>query len=66
MTSATTRLWTVDEACELLRLGQTKLYELMNSGELPFIKLPPGSNNAGRRIEQAAIDAFLERNRVQT
>ena len=35
----------------------------MNSGELAYVKLPPGTNNSGRRIEQAEIDAFIARNR---
>ena len=29
------------------------------------VKLPPGTPQAGRRIEQSEIDAFIERNRVR-
>jgi excisionase family DNA binding protein len=60
-----TRLRTVEEAREQLGVAKTKVYELMSSGELAFVKLPPGSNNAGRRIEQAEIDAFIARNRTR-
>ena len=57
-------LHTVERACELLGFGKDKIYALMRSGELAFIKLPPGTKQSGRRIEQAEIERFLDRNRV--
>lgn len=60
----TRRLVSVDEACEQLGIAKTKLYELMRTGDLASVKLPPGTNMAGRRIEQAEIDDFIARNRT--
>lgn len=53
--NTTTKLVTVDEACEHLRVGKTLLYELLGSGELPSLTI-------GRRrlIPSAALDAFIE------
>jgi excisionase family DNA binding protein len=56
---------TVDEACEQLGIAKTKLYELMRTGELASVKLPPATEQSGRRIEQAEIERFIDRNRVQ-
>ncbi|MEU9159044.1 helix-turn-helix domain-containing protein [Streptomyces sp. NPDC048424] len=47
-------LCTVKDAVALLRLGRSTVYELMASGELPFIKL-----GRARRIKRADIDAFV-------
>lgn len=63
-TPGASRLLSVEEACEQLGIRKRKIYELMGSGELASIKLPPGSKQSGRRIEQSEIDAFIERNRV--
>ncbi len=57
------RLVTVAVAAEQLGLSQRTVYELMNSGELASIKLPPHTQQAARRIEQTEIDAFIKRNR---
>jgi excisionase family DNA binding protein len=57
------KLLTVDEAQGQLGISRDKIYELMSGGELAFVKLPPGTKHAGRRIEQAEINAFIERNR---
>ena len=32
-------LYTVNEACDVLRIGRTKIYELMSDGRLPFARL---------------------------
>lgn len=63
-TPATGQLLTVEQARDLLGIGHDKIYKLMASGELAYVKLPPGSTQAGRRIEEAEIRAFIERNRV--
>lgn len=53
-------LRTVREACVQLRVGKTKLYELMASGDLKSIPLPTASGQKPRRrIRQSAIDAFI-------
>ena len=59
-------LRTVDQACEQLGVERSKLYELMRQGHIASIKLPPGTAQSGRRIEQAELDAFIVRNRVQS
>ena len=58
-------LLTVEQAADLLGIGHDKIYKLMASGDLAYVKLPPGSKQAGRRIEPREITAFIERNRVQ-
>ncbi len=63
MTSATQRLLTVAEACAQLGIKTRKFYELCASGEIASIKMPPGTHQSGRRVEQSEIDAFIERNR---
>jgi excisionase family DNA binding protein len=53
-------LVTLKEAGRLLGgIGQTKVYDLLNKRELPFVKI-------GRcvRIELVAIQAFIDRQRI--
>lgn len=63
MADSTPKLVTVAEAMEQLGVGKPKIYELMGTGEIAFISLPPHTKQAGRRIEQAEIDAFVARHR---
>jgi excisionase family DNA binding protein len=44
------------QACELLSVGLTRLYELMNKGELESFHI-----GRARRITTASIHAFIER-----
>ncbi|GHI88320.1 helix-turn-helix domain-containing protein [Streptomyces xanthophaeus] len=53
--SAAPVLCTVKDAVVLLRLGRSTVYELMASGELPFVKL-----GRCRRIKRSDIDAFVD------
>jgi excisionase family DNA binding protein len=57
---------TVNEAAEQLGVSRDKLYELMASGDLAYVSLPPHSKQAGRRIEQAEIERFIAANRSKT
>lgn len=59
-------LLTVPQAAEQLGVSRELVYQLMRRGELEFVQLPlrTGARWSGRRIEQAAIDAFIERHRV--
>lgn len=61
--ATTPKLLTPAEAMEQLGIGKAKLYELMGCGEIPYISLPPHTKQAGRRIEQGDIDAFIARHR---
>lgn len=63
-TTAPSASVTVEEACRQIGVGKVKLYELMAAGELAYISLPPHTQRAGRRIEQAEIDAFKTRHRI--
>lgn len=56
-------LVTVADAAIQLGLSERTVYELMTSGELASIKLPPHTKQAPRRIEQTEINAFIARNR---
>ena len=59
------RLVTPADAAEQLCISLRTVYELMSSGALESIKMPPGGKTSPRRIEQREIDAFIERNRVK-
>ena len=64
MDQPTPKLVTVDDARTQLGMSRDKIYELMSSGDLAYVSLPPhSSKQAGRRVEQAEIDAFIKRNR---
>lgn len=60
------QLYTVEEARDLLRVGHDKIYKLMASGELAYVKVPPGTHRAPRRIEAAEIERFIRANRIST
>jgi predicted DNA-binding transcriptional regulator AlpA len=64
----TPKLVSVAEACGQLGIGKVKFYELMNAGEFgETVSLPsPTGARPGRRIKQAGIDAFIERNSAQS
>ena len=51
---------TVKEAMELLRVSKPTIYQLMNSGELPYITLYDGGD---RRIVAEDISTYLEKRR---
>jgi excisionase family DNA binding protein len=59
-------LLTVPEAAAQLGISREFAYQLMRRGELEHIQLPlrTGAKWSGRRIEQFAVDAFIERHRV--
>ena len=59
------RLVTPADAAEQLGISLRTIYELMSTGALASIKIPPGGKTSPRRIEQAEIDAFIDRNRVK-
>lgn len=46
----------VEEAAELVGLGRSKVYELVQSGELESVTV-----GRARRIPRAAVDAFVEK-----
>ena len=46
----------IREACEFLSLGETKVYELMDNGELPFCKF-----GRARRIPRRALIEYAAR-----
>ncbi|HEY9579679.1 MAG TPA: helix-turn-helix domain-containing protein [Rhizorhapis sp.] len=52
--------YTVNEAAAAAGISRTKLYELINTGELPLVKI-------GRRslIRRADLEALLARNLVR-
>jgi len=50
----------VKEACAVSGLGQTTLYEAMQSGALPYIKV-----GASRLIMRVDLEDFLKSHRVE-
>jgi excisionase family DNA binding protein len=53
------RLMTVASAAAALGIGKTKLYVLMDAGELPYVKL-----GKLRRIDPADLEELVSRSRV--
>lgn len=49
-------IYTVNEAALALGIGRTKLYELVQAGELPLVKI-----GARSLIRRADLEAFLTR-----
>ena len=49
-------LLTVDEAAERLGLGRTKVYELLNRGELASVRI-----GTARRVPASALETYIER-----
>jgi excisionase family DNA binding protein len=58
------RLLSVAQAAEQLGMSPPKLYDLVYKGEIASVQIPSSSRRNTRRIEQAAIDAFIEQHRV--
>jgi excisionase family DNA binding protein len=52
-------LLTVPQAARLLASSRSTLYQLMTSGQLPFVKV-----GASRRISRRALLAYVERHTV--
>ncbi len=53
------RVITVKAAAAMLCVSRSHLYKLMESGQLPYVKL-----NRARRIELAAIEKLIAASRV--
>ncbi|MGD9715178.1 MAG: helix-turn-helix domain-containing protein [Thermomicrobiales bacterium] len=53
--------YSIAEAARVAGIGRTKLYELINAGELPLIKV--GSRSLVRRVD---VEALLDRNTVRS
>jgi excisionase family DNA binding protein len=48
------RLLRVDEVCARLALGRTRVYELIQAGELPSVQI-----GAARRIPESVLEQFV-------
>jgi len=55
----TKRLYRVREAAEYLGLNKKKVYELVRSGELPFLK-----SGIVWLLDRHDLDSFVERNKA--
>ena len=75
MATRTRALLTLTEAQEVLGIGKTKMYELINNGEIKTVDVSSGEPKAARRvgdkgprpsrrIEWAEIDRYIKDNRV--
>ena len=56
MTTASAPLLTVADVADRLRMGQTKVYEFIASGELESLKI-----DAARRVTEEQLADFIER-----
>jgi len=52
-------LLTLGEVADALRCARSTVYELMSSGELPYLKI-----RGLRRIEAGELEEFIERHRI--
>ena len=52
-------LLTLGEVADTLRCARSTVYELMGTGELPYLKI-----RGIRRVEMAALQEFIERHRI--
>ena len=58
-------LLTVAEALRILPIGKSKLYDLLDQGEIEHVRVPSTGGRRGRVfIPRAALEAFVERHRV--
>ena len=48
-------LYTPEEAASALRIGRTRLYQLLNTGELPSVTV-----GRSRRITATALERFVD------
>ena len=63
---------TLAEAQEILGIGKTKMYELVNSGELETFSVSGGTPRRvgekgprpSRRIRESDLERYIQRNRV--
>lgn len=55
------QLLTIAEVCDLLRIGQTRVYELLDEGVLPSVKI-----GALRRIPRPAVVELARQGLPQT
>lgn len=53
------RLLKVSEVCDRLNLSSPYVYELMNRGELPYVRF-----GKARRVKPADLEALIERSTV--
>jgi excisionase family DNA binding protein len=63
-TETTRRLLSLDEAAEQLGCTRRHIYQLIERQALTSVRIPgPDGKPHGHKVEQAEIDAFIERNR---
>jgi excisionase family DNA binding protein len=53
------RLLSPEEVAAVLGAGRSKVYQMMDDGELPYVKL-----GRSRRVTMAAVEKLVERNTV--
>ena len=49
------KLYTINQCCELLSIGRTKMYDMMNSDEIRYVTI-----GTARRIPHSELIRFLE------
>jgi excisionase family DNA binding protein len=56
----TDELLTVDQVADILKLGRTRLYEIMDRGDLPSIRI-----GRSRRILPSDLNCYIARLRAE-
>ncbi len=59
----TEKILTVKEACEFLRIGRTKLWELTKANKIPAYRIGRGKRSS-LRYKRSELLRWLEQNRV--
>lgn len=57
--NVSTKLGTVPQVSEVLAISRSKIYQMMDAGELPFVKL-----GGSRRIRWSDVDELIRRSTV--
>lgn len=53
------QLLTVTEAAAKLGIGRTKLYDLINNNQLPYVEIP-GAGESTKRISALTLNAWIK------
>lgn len=59
MAESARRLFTTDETAHRINVGQTKMFELIRTGEIESVKI-----GRARRIPAEAVEAYIQRLRA--
>jgi len=54
------QLLTISEAAARLGIGRTKMYELINTNQLPYVEIPSAGDRVNKRISALTLNAWMK------